>query len=96
MRSVVFHILLFSSISLLRKAFLSLLAVLWTSAFKWVYLFFSPLLLASLPFTAICYTSSGSHFAVFAFLFLGDGLDPCLLYSVTNLYPVVHQALYQI
>ena len=23
----------------------------------------------------------------FAFLFLGDGLDPCLLYSVTNLRP---------
>ena len=23
----------------------------------------------------------------FAFLFLGDGLDPCLLYSVTNVHP---------
>ena len=37
-RSLVFLILLFSSISLhwlLRKAFLSLLAVLWNSAFKW-------------------------------------------------------------
>ena len=31
-----------------RKAFLSLLAILWNSAFKWVYLSFSPLLLASL------------------------------------------------
>ena len=41
-RSLVFPILLFSCISLhwsLRKAFLSLLAVLWNSAFKWVYLF---------------------------------------------------------
>jgi len=39
-RSVLFSILLFSSISLhwsLRKAFLSLLAILWNSAFKWVY-----------------------------------------------------------
>ena len=38
-RPLVFPILLFSSISLhclLRKAFLSLLAILWKSAFKWV------------------------------------------------------------
>src|SRR5574337_1155699 len=26
-------------------------------------------------------------FCLFAFLFYGDGLDPCLLYSVTNLRP---------
>jgi len=51
-RSLVFPVLLFSSISLhwsLKKAFLSLLAILWNSAFKWVYLSFSQLLLAS-PF----------------------------------------------
>ena len=45
----IFSILLCSSISLhwsLRKAFLSLLAILWNSAFKWVYLSFSPLSLA--------------------------------------------------
>ena len=50
-RSLVFPILLFSSISLqwsLRKAFLSLLTVLWNSAFRWVYLSFSPLSLTSL------------------------------------------------
>ena len=44
-RSLVFPILLFSSISLHwlpRKAFLSVLAVLWNSAFKQVYLSFSP------------------------------------------------------
>ena len=43
-RSLVFPILLFSSVSLhgtLRKAFLSLLAILWNSAFRWVYLSFS-------------------------------------------------------
>ena len=65
-RSLVFPILLFSSISLhwsLRKAFLSLLAILWNSAFKWVYLSFSPLLLASVLFTAICKASSDSQFA---------------------------------
>jgi len=48
-RSLVIFLLLFSSISLhwsLRKSFLSLLAILWNSAFKWVYLsFFHCLLL---------------------------------------------------
>ena len=65
-RSLVFPILLFSSISLywsLRKAFLCLLAILWNSAFRWVYLSFSHLLLTSLLFTAICKASSDSHFA---------------------------------
>ena len=45
-RTLVFLILLFSSISLhcsLRKAFLPLLAILWNSAFRWVHLSFSPL-----------------------------------------------------
>ena len=44
MKSLVFPILLFSSIYLhgsLRKSFLPLLAILWNSAFKWVYLSFS-------------------------------------------------------
>ena len=88
-RSLVFPILLLSSISLhwsLRKAFLSFLAVCWNSAFRWVYLSFSPLLFTSLLFTAICKASSGSHFA-FSMSFWGDGLDPCLLYNVTNLHP---------
>ena len=40
------------------KDFLSLLAILWNSAFKWVYLSFSPLPLASLLFSAICKASS--------------------------------------
>ena len=55
-RSLIFPFQLFSSISLhwsLRKAFLPLLAILWNSAFKWEYLSFSPLLCASLLFTAI-------------------------------------------
>ena len=66
-RSLVFPILLFSSISLhwsLRKVFLSLLAIVWNSAFKWVYLSFSALLFASLLFTAICKAFSDSHFAL--------------------------------
>ena len=50
-RSLVFPILLFSSMSLhwsLRKAFFSLLSILWNSAFKWVYVSFSPLLFTSI------------------------------------------------
>ena len=56
--------------ALITKAFLSLLAILWNSAFKWVYLSFSPLPFSSL-FTAICKDSSDNHFVFFAFLFLG-------------------------
>ena len=77
--SLVFSILLFSSISLhwsLRKAFLSLLAILQNFAFKWVYLCFSPLPFASLLFTAICKASSDSHFAFFHVFFLGMVLIP--------------------
>ena len=63
-RSLVFPIPLFSSISLhrsLRKAFLSLLAILWNSAFKWVYLSFSPLPFPSLLFSALFKVSSDNH-----------------------------------
>ena len=77
--SLVFPILLFSSISLhwsLRKAFLSLLAILWNSAFRYLYLSFSPLLFASLLFTVICKASSHSHFAFLHFFFLGMVLIP--------------------
>ena len=69
-----------SSISLhwpLRKVFLSLLAILWNSAFRCLYLSFSPLLFASLLFTAICKASSDSHFALLHFFFsLGKVLIP--------------------
>ena len=67
-----------SSISLhwsLRKAFLSLLAILWNSEFKWVYLSFSPLPLASLLFSAICKASWDNHFAFLYFFFLGIVLN---------------------
>ena len=83
-------ILLFSSISLhrlLRKAFVSLLGILWNSVFRWVYHSFSPLLFTFFLFSAICKASSDIHFAFFASLFLGDGFDHCLLWNVTNLHP---------
>ena len=89
-RSLVFLILFFSSISFhwsVRKALSSLLTVLWNSAFKWVYLSLTPSPSFSLLFTAICKASSSSHFAFFAFLFLGNGLDHHLVYNVMNLHP---------
>ena len=85
-RSLVFSSLLFSSISLhwsLRKAFLSLLAILWNSSFKWVF-FFSPL-----PFSSFHSYLQGllrKPFCLFTLLFLGDGLGHCLLYNVTNIH----------
>ena len=57
-RSLVFPILLFFSISLhwsLRKAYLSLLAILWNSAFRCLYLSFSPFPFVSLLFSANYY-----------------------------------------
>ena len=51
------------------EGFLSLLATLWNSAFKWLYLSFSPLPLASL-FSAICKASPDNHFAFLHFFFL--------------------------
>ena len=71
-RSLVFLILLLSSISLhwsLRSAFLSLLTILWNYAFKYVYLSFSPLPFTSLLFSAICKASSDNHFAFPDFVF---------------------------
>ena len=87
---LVFPILLFLSISLhwsLRKTFLSLLAIVWNSAFRWVYFSFSPVPFGTLLFWAICKASSENHFAFLHFFFLGDGLDHCLLYNVMNLCP---------
>ena len=71
-RSLGFPILLFSCIFLhwsLRKAFLFLLAILWNSVSKWVYLSYSPL--PFLLFSAICKNFSSNHFAFLHFFFLG-------------------------
>ena len=87
--SLFFPVLVFSSISLhwsLRKAFLPLFALLWNSAFKWEYLSSSPLLFASLLFTAICKAYSDSHFAFLDFFFLGMVLLT-VSYNFMNLCP---------
>ena len=62
---------------IMKKSFLSLLAILWYSlASKWVYFSFSPLLFSSLLFSAIFKASSDSRFAFLHFFFLGLVLIP--------------------
>ena len=60
----------------LRKAFLSLLAILWNSTFRCLYLSFSPLLFTSLLFKAICKASSDNHCAFLHFFSMGMVLIP--------------------
>ena len=87
--SLIFHILFFSSISLqwpLRKAFLSLLAILWNSGLKWVYLSFSPLPFISFLFSSICKPSLDNYFTFLCFFFLETVLIR-LLYKVINFCP---------
>jgi len=62
---------LYLFVLLTEKAFLPLLSVLWNSAFKWIYLFFFPLLFTFFLFTANYNASSDSHFALLHFFFLG-------------------------
>ena len=95
-RCLVFPIPLFSSISFhwsLRKAFLSLLAILWNSAFRFLYLSFSPVLFASLLFTTICKASPDSPFAFWPFFSWGWSwsLSPVQCHEPPS---IVHQALY--
>ena len=61
---------------IMEEPFLPLLAIFWNFAFKWEYLSFSPLLFASLLFTAICKTFSDSRFAFLHFFFSGMVLIP--------------------
>ena len=51
-------------------------AILCNSAFKWVYLYFSPLFFASFLFTTIYKASSASHFAFLRFFSMGMVLIP--------------------
>ena len=91
-RSLVFPILLFSSTSLhwsLRKAFLCLPASHWNSAFKRVYLSFSPLPFASLLFSATCKPFSANYFAFWHFFFLGMAL---ITASCTMSWTSVHSS----
>ena len=67
---VLFFFFFFFSLTT-EEDFLSLLAILWNSAFKWLYLSFSPLPFQSFLFSAIFKASSDNHFAFLHFFFLG-------------------------
>ena len=91
-RSLVFPILLFSSISLhcsLKKAFLSLLAILWNSAFRWIYVSFSPLPFASLLSSTFYKPSSDNNFAFLHFVFYGM---VWVIASCTVLWTSIHSS----
>ena len=75
------------------ESFLISLAILWNSAFKWVYLSFSPLPLASLLFSAIFKASLDNYFAFLHFFFLGMVLitNSCTMLQIS--VSIVLQAL---
>ena len=73
----------------LRKAFSSLLAILWNSAFRWAYLPSSPLPFTSLLFIVICKASSDNHFAFLHFFSLGMVLIPA---SCTRSWTSTHSS----
>ena len=91
-RDLIFLILLFSSISLScsLNAFLSLLSILWNSAFSWVYLSLSPFFYTSLLSSVICKAFSDNHFAFLHFFFFGMVLFAA---SYTILWTSVHSSL---
>ena len=88
-RLLVFPILLFSFISLhhsLRKAFLSLLSLLWTlHADGYIFPFLLCLLL--LFFSHLFVWPPQAAILSTALIFLGDGFDHRLLYNVINIHP---------
>ena len=73
----------------LKKAFLSRHAILWNSAFSWIYLSLYPLLFASLLSSATCNASSGNYFAFSLFFFFGVVLFTA---SCTILLTSVHSS----
>ena len=78
-------IVLFSSISLhcsLKKTFLYLVAVLWTLLSDG-YIFLFLLCLSLLFFSQLFGGPPQTIILPFAFLYLGDGFDHCLLYNGT-------------
>ena len=75
--------------ALITKEDLSLLAVLWNSAFRCLYLSFSPLLFTSLLFIAICKASPDSHFAFLHFFSMEH------LVGVYNYLSLAHTLLNQ-
>ena len=92
LRSLVFPILLFPSISLhcSLKTFWSFLVVLWNSAISWVYLSLCPLPFTSVLFSTVCKALSDNHFAFFHLFFFGVVL---VIASCTVLQTSTHSSL---
>ena len=78
-----------------KEGFLSLPAILWNSAFKWVYLYFSPLPFTSLLFSAIYNASSDKHFSFLHFFFL-EIILITVSCTILQTLSILLQALYQI
>ena len=74
--SLSYSVFLYFFALIAEEGFLFLLAVLWNSAFRCLYLSFSPLLFASLLFTAICKVSPDRLFAFLHFFSMGMVLIP--------------------
>ena len=88
--SLIFPLLLFSSsfmLCSLKKAFLSLHAILWKSEFSWICLFLSPLLFASLISLAIRPPQITPVTSCFFFFLIWYGFVLCLLYNITDFHP---------
>ena len=85
-RSLVFPILLFSSVFALitEEGFLISPCYSLELCIQMGIFFLFSFAFHFSSFLSFCKAPSNSHFA---FLFLGDGLDLCLLYSVMNLHP---------
>ena len=88
--SSLFYSVVFLYFFALRKTFLPLLAILWNSTFKWVYLSFSPLLLTSFLISAVCKAFSDNHFAFLHFFFFEMVL---ITASCTMLGTSIHSSL---
>ena len=85
----IFPIPLFSSMPLhctFQKGFLSLVAILWDSAFSWVCLSSSPFPFTSLLSSVICKNFFRQPLCLLPFLFPGNGFGHHLLYNVMNLH----------
>ena len=87
--SLSYSVFLYFFALITEEGFLILLAILWNSAFKQEYLSFSPLLFASLLFTAVCKASSDNHVAFLHFCFLGMVL---ITASCTVLQTSIHSS----
>ena len=78
-----------------RLSYLSLLLLFFGTLHPDGYILPFLLCLLLLTFSQLFVVLLRQLFCLFAFLFLGDGLDHCLLYNITNLCPLVFVELFK-